>query len=529
MSGQIPDLSALTNLTRLELTSNELSGPIPDLSALTKLWWLLLSGNKLSEPFPDLSALTNLGSLSLSNNEFSGPFPDLSTLTNLVFLNLGSNQLSGTFPDLSALTKLKSLKLASNQLSGPFPDLKSLVKLEELYLDSNQLSGPILDLSALSNLQTLNLSSNQLAGHIPEMGALTGLNWLNLAHNELSGPFPDLSALNNLWWLDLSHNQLSGPILDLNILSKLRTLYLTSNQLSGPFPNLSALSNLTTLDLTGNLLCRPAGVDLSGSNSYVATHLNSLNLSTCTSAETMLTPAVPQNLTPTVGAGQVTLSWDAVAVAANYDLRVWDSFSRTWELIGDALTSTTYTHTVLTDGRNYYYQVRARNANGVRGAWSDRVYAAVVPTQFPPPPLSLGLDLYFQKYMDVGGVVVVAPSEVSDAHMVQSREIITGMLANRSDLLATIAANNTRIYIESDRRGGISNPNPGSWTTYLASQDPNCDIFIHEFGHQVHYAIGEQTDGQEFNTRLHALYQAALNANRWTGLYASSKSSGILG
>ena len=90
----------------------------------------------------------------------------------------------------------------------------------------------------------------------------------------------------------------------------------------------------------------------------------------------------------------VTLTWDAVANAAGYELRVWDSLDRQWGAIGGVLTdTTTYTHTVLTDGRNYHFQVRARNANDVVGAWSDRVYEAVVTPRFPPPPLSLGLDL----------------------------------------------------------------------------------------------------------------------------------------
>ena len=524
LSGQIPDLSALTRLTRLELSSNELSGQIPDLSALTNLWWLLLGDNKLSEPFPDLSALTRLNYLFLHQNEFSGPFPDLSSLSNLSFLNLSSNELNGTFPDLSSLTDLNTLRLSSNQLSGPFPDLSPLVKLEILALDSNQLSGEIPNLSALSNLESLTLSSNQLSGEIPDLSALTNLASLYLDFNDLSGNIPDLSALSELKRLNLSDNQLTGPILNLNHLTSLQWIFLRNNQLRGPFPDLSALAKLTVLSLTGNSLCLPQGFSLSGPNTVVANHLRSLNLPTCTSAETMLTPHVPQNLATTVGSSEVTLTWDAVANAAGYELRAWDSIDRKWGPIGGAQT-TTYTHTVQTDGRNYYYQVRARDANDLRSAWSDRVYAAVVPTDFPPPPISLGFDLYFQKHLNVDGVVVVAPSEVSDAHMVQSREIITGMLSNRSELLATMAANNTRIYIESDRRGGISNKGSGLWTTYLGSQDPNCNTFIHELGHLVHYAIEEQTDGQQFNTRLHALYQSALIAGRWTGLYASSNSS----
>ena len=49
-----------------------------------------------------------------------------------------------------------------------------------------------------------------------------------------------------------------------------------------------------------------------------------------------------------------------------YDLWVWDSIDRQFGPIGGALTGRSFTHTVLTDGRNYHYRVRAHNASGVR-------------------------------------------------------------------------------------------------------------------------------------------------------------------
>ena len=99
---------------------------------------LLLSGNGLSGLLPDLSALTNLTSLDLSYNQLSGPIPDLSALTKLTNLDLGSNQLTGSIPDLSELTNLTSLTLGSNQLAGPMPDLSALTKLTSLDLSANQ-------------------------------------------------------------------------------------------------------------------------------------------------------------------------------------------------------------------------------------------------------------------------------------------------------------------------------------------------------------------------------------------------------
>ena len=539
LTGPFPDLSNLTNLTRLSISNNLLTGQFPDLSTLTRLRGLYIGGNQLSGPFPDLSALTGLRVLSLRSSQLQGQISDLSALTYLVEMDLSDNQLTGPFPDLSALSFLTQLFLHSNQLTGPFPDLSALTNLQHLDLRSNQLSGHLTDLSALTKLKSLDLGSNQLTGEIPDLSALTSLTRLEINNNQLTGQLPDLSLLTKLARLDLSHNQLTGPILDLSFFTDLALLHLDHNMLAGPVPDLGALTNLTSLDLADNLLCLPAGFSFSGLHTSVAAHLNRLSLQTCTSTETMVAPGMPQNLTATVGVGQVTLTWDAVANAAGYELRVWDSLDRQWGAIGGVLTgTTTYTHTVLTDGRNYHFQVRARNANDVVGAWSDRVYAAVVTPRFPPPPLSLGLDLFYQKYLDVGGMTVIAPTEVSDNKLVQVRDVITSTLSERSDLLDALAADHARIGIYPDNQaaGGITQL-PELWfltslplgyvhrggnlhVAGVPDEDPHCGTLVHELAHMVHYMIDEQTGGADFNSRLQAAYQAALNAGLWDGLYA---------
>ena len=539
LSGEIPELSAFTRLTSLVLDSNDLRGPIRDLPALTNLRTLSLSGNDLSGPIPDLSALTNLRSLYLGFNDLSGPIPDLSAHTNLWSLHLTGNDLSGPIPDLSALTNLTELNLGDNRLSGQLPDLSAFINLTSLSLGGNDLSGPIPDLSALTNLRRLSLGSNQLNGQIPDLATLTNLTYLYLNNNQLTGQIPDLDALTLLTRLDLSHNQLSGQIPDLSALTLLTVLNLSHNQLSGPIPDLSALTNLTRLDLTGTGLCLPAGADLSGYNSAVTTHLNSLNLATCTDAELATVPGVPQNLNATVGAAQVTLAWDAAANAVSYELQAWDSLDRQWGAVGGVLTdTTTYTHTVLTDGRSYYYRVRSRAASNVHGGWSEWAHAIIVPAQFPPPPLSLGLDIFYQKYLEVDGVVVVASTDVSDETMIQVGAIITGMLSVKPDLLGILVANRTRIaiypYSEQGERInqlpefrfltnntlGYVHKGASEWLAGVPAETPYCGTVIHEIAHLVQNAIEEQPGGTEFNSRLQAAYQAALNAGRWQGLYA---------
>ena len=519
-SGPIPALNSLTNLGFLNLSYNRLTGPIPDLSAAPYLRQLILTSNQLTGSLPDLSTHTYLWKLKLSQNQLTGPIqarrlpPDLWTLT------LDENQLTGPIPDLSAHTNLNYLRLNANRLTGPIPDLSALTNLTGLLLGGNQLTGSIPDVSALTELRTLSLGSNQLTGPIPDLSTLTELDYLRLDNNQLTGPIPDLSTLTKLTGLLLSYNQLTGPIRNLSHLTRLTSLSLRYNQFTGPVPDLSALANLTWLTLRGNQLCLPQGSGLSGANQVVIEHLNSLNLPACTAAELALTPGTPQNLTATVGDGRVTLTWSAAANAAGYELRVWDSINREWGGIGGDLRVTSHTHTVLKDGRNYYYQVRARDVNGVRGPWSEQVYAAVVPPRYPPPPSSLGVDMLYQKYLETNGVAVVAPSEVSDAKMALARETITGMISRRADLLQTMAANNTIIFIK-DRRGGVAYKTPGEWEAYVRANDPHCEILIHEFAHVIHYAIEEQAGGPAFNARLLGLYQSALNAGLWEGRYAS--------
>jgi len=257
LSGTLPDLRPLTNLTYLSLSDNQLSGTISNLATLTRLTTLYLSNNQLSGTLPDLSPLTNLAYLSLSNNQFSGSIPDLSSLTNLATLYLSNNQLSGTLPDLSPLTRLTTCSLSNNQLSGTLPDLRPLTNLTSLSLSNNQLSGAIPDLSTLTRLSTLSLADNQLSGTLPDLSPLTNLTYLRLSNNQLSGTLPDLSSLTNLTYLYLSNNQLSGTLPDLRPLTNLRDLRLENNQLSGTLPDLRPLTNLTTLYLSNNQFSGP--------------------------------------------------------------------------------------------------------------------------------------------------------------------------------------------------------------------------------------------------------------------------------
>ncbi len=83
----------------------------------------------------------------------------------------------------------------------------------------------------------------------------------------------------------------------------------------------------------------------------------------------------------------ITLSWTPIAGAARYELWTWNSTDEWQQLGGDNLTAAAYTHTGLTPGAAYYYQIRAIHAGGQVGVWSQRISLSL-PTNLAAPALT---------------------------------------------------------------------------------------------------------------------------------------------
>nr|ABD75797.1 hypothetical protein [uncultured bacterium] len=128
-----------------------------------------------------LSALPNLTQLDISSNQLSDLTP-LYKLPNLTLLNVGTNQLSDITP-LSALSNLIELRLSSNQLNDISP-LVSLTRLTKLHLEYL----PLRDISSLKDLQELRYL-NLLKCNISDISPLKNLeklNRLSLHYNPIS-------------------------------------------------------------------------------------------------------------------------------------------------------------------------------------------------------------------------------------------------------------------------------------------------------------------------------------------------------
>ena len=75
----------------------------------------------------------------------------------------------------------------------------------------------------------------------------------------------------------------------------------------------------------------------------------------------------------------VELRWEAVPGAARYEVWTWTSAGG-WERLDDgSLTGTAFRHSGVTAGTTYYYAVRALDANGAEGAWTE--FASATPAE----------------------------------------------------------------------------------------------------------------------------------------------------
>ena len=176
LSGAIPAaLGDLMNLQYLWLKGNALTGAIPDGVGRPHEPDNTYCSKRMHSPAPsptELGALTNLTDLDLTSNQLIGSIPaELDKLTNLQKLHLAFNQLTGAIPaELGALTSLQNLHLHDNQLTDTIPaELDKLTSLDTIIppqIMNSAVPSPR-QLGALTLLQYLGLNGNKLIGAIP--------------------------------------------------------------------------------------------------------------------------------------------------------------------------------------------------------------------------------------------------------------------------------------------------------------------------------------------------------------------------
>lgn len=119
----------------------------------------------------------------------------------------------------------------------------------------------------------------------------------------------------------------------------------------------------------------------------------------------------------------------------------------------------------------------------------------------PPPPEGLGIDPFYDKYLDAGGIPIVASDRVADEALVDARRMVEDMLAYRPDLAAVLARRDYQVAILGEEEAITDLPENAHWTK-PAPDDPRltrCE--------RKHYdtRIGSLTDREYWNARVRGI------------------------
>ncbi|KAE8646713.1 receptor-like protein 9DC3 [Cucumis sativus] len=280
-SGFMRDFRSNT-LEYVDASFNQFQGEIPlSVYRQVNLRELRLCHNNLSGVFNlDIERIPSLTSLCVSNNPQLSIFSSKPISSNLEFISMSSVKLNNNVPYFLRYQKnLSILELSHNALSSGMEHLLSLPKLKRLFLDFNlfnKLPTPIL---LPSIMEYFSVSNNEVSGNIhPSICEATNLIFLDLSNNSFSGTIPPcLSNMSNLNTLILKSNNFSGVIpTPQNI-----QYYLASeNHFTGEIPfSICFANNLAILGLSNNHLSGTLPPCLTNIASLLALNLQANDIS----------------------------------------------------------------------------------------------------------------------------------------------------------------------------------------------------------------------------------------------------------
>ena len=190
-------------------------------------------------------------------------------------------------------------------------------------------------------------------------------------------------------------------------------------------------------------------------------------------------------------------------------------------------------------------------------ALASALFAAVACGQSPvtaPPESFVGLvrerdretaRAFYKKYIDVGGMPVVAAAEVDDLALVRTRDIVTHMLAGRPDVSQAMVNNGMyliiigkdQVYTDMPEYRGHPNPafqnervrGTGGKPTSFGEENllslaldryDDESIGVHEFCHTIDGAL--RSLDSNWSERRNAVYQSGRNKGLYQNAYAGS-------
>ncbi|MDD9972579.1 MAG: dockerin type I domain-containing protein [Candidatus Poribacteria bacterium] len=189
----------------------------------------------------------------------------------------------------------------------------------------------------------------------------------------------------------------------------------------------------------------------------------------------------------------------------------------------------------------YFQQLpKANSANGDN-----------IPDPAPPPAVVRDfyeLDPYYEQWINVGGLPVIASAKVNPYAVKEAAWIIEKMIGHRPEVLRAMVNNKARFSVipyteiiteipeyRSDAlpdflvywgrgaggtEGATVTSSEENILSYLGGGS-TYNVMIHEFAHGIHL-LGLKTLDPTFDERLRMTYEAAMKTGLWKGTYASS-------
>nr|XP_006817044.1 PREDICTED: malignant fibrous histiocytoma-amplified sequence 1 homolog [Saccoglossus kowalevskii] len=199
-------------LKHLDLGGNKMDSNITEetdigvlniVSQMTNLTYLNVESNNIRTVPTTFHNLTNLKTFILRNNNVS-EFPVAKSSLHLEHLNIDNNQIHTI--DTIPLRKIKQISVRSNLIQS-LPVNMTAHLLEELYLDDNMITDILnINFCLMPMLRVISLKSNQLK-NIPEtLCQISNLESLNLEDNRINS-LPEKFSLQNLKKINLSKNK----------------------------------------------------------------------------------------------------------------------------------------------------------------------------------------------------------------------------------------------------------------------------------------------------------------------------------